>query len=165
MSKVIDIIREKIFPIIEGLGYEVVDAEYKSLPDRNMHLVFYIYNEKGVSLDDCEKVSNAIDGPLDELDPTGGAPYCLDVSSPGLDRPFKTARDFERNTGKAIEIKLYGPIRIEPDDPKCKPDRLYEGILTGFDGANVTFERDGKSLSLPKEKIASVRQAVRFDQH
>ncbi|MDR1093942.1 MAG: ribosome maturation factor RimP [Clostridiales bacterium] len=162
MSKVLDAVRERIFPIIERLGYEVVDAEYKNLRDKNMHLVFYIYNEKGVGLDDCERVSNAIDGPLDELDPTGGAPYCLDVSSPGLDRPFKTARDYERNMGKEIEIKLYGPVKLDPADPKRKAERLFEGVLRGFDGAAVTFERDGKLWTLPVEKTASVRQAVRF---
>ena len=162
MSKVTEAVRESIFPIIEALGYEVVDAEYKCLRDKNWHLIFYIYTPDGVSLDDCERVSNAIDGPLDELDPTNGAPYCLDVSSPGLDRPFKTARDFERNMGKEVEIKLYGPIKIDPADLTCKAERCYEGILTGFDGESVTFERSGKAFLLPKEKIASVKRAVKF---
>ena len=162
MSKVLDIVKEKVFPVIEGLGYEVVDAEYKSLRDKNMHLIFYIYSDAGVSLDDCERVSNAIDGVLEELDPTDGAPYCLDVSSPGLDRPFKTARDFGRGIGKEVEITLYGPIKIDSGDAKAKPERRFEGVLRGYDGSTVSFERGGKLVSLSKDKIASVRQTVRF---
>ena len=134
MSKVTDSVQQNISPIIEALGYEVVDVEYKSLPDKQWHLVFRIDSPNGVTLNDCEKVSNAIDGSLEALDPTGGAPYCLDVSSPGLDRPFKTARDFERGIGKEIEIKLYEPMKIDPADPKCKAERVYEGVLTGFGG-------------------------------
>ena len=89
-------------PIIEdvvtALGYELVDVEYKTLYG-DKHLIVYIASEKGVSLDDCETVSNALDAPLDALDPTSSMPYCLDVSSPGLDRPFKSQRDYERNYG------------------------------------------------------------------
>ena len=162
MSKVIDLVKANIFPIIEGLGYEVVDAEYKSLPDKQWHLIFRIDSAAGVTLNDCETVSNAIDGPLETLDPTGGAPYCLDVSSPGLDRPFKTARDYERNMGREIEIKLYGPVKVDPADPKCKAERLYNGVLAGFDGTNVSFTIKDQTYNLPKEKIASVKIAVKF---
>lgn len=161
-GKVVTLVKEKIVPIIENLGYEVVDVEYKSQPDKNMHLVFYIYNEAGISLDDCEKVHYAIDPALDELNPTDDAPYCLDVSSPGLDRPFKTERDYARNMGKEIEIKLYAHTKLEPENPKCRAEKYYEGVLTGFDGKTVRFTVEGKEYSLETEKIASVRQLIKF---
>ena len=101
---------EKAMPIIQdvvtALGYELVDVEYKTLYG-DKHLIVYIASEKGVSLDDCETVSNALDAPLDALDPTSSMPYCLDVSSPGLDRPFKSQRDYERNYGSKVEVKLF----------------------------------------------------------
>jgi len=111
MSKVVDIVTEKIVPIIEALGYEVVEVAYGSRPDRQMHLTFFIDSVSGITLDDCEKVSNAVDGPLEELHPTDGQPYALDVSSPGLDRLFKTERDWLRNVGREVEIGLYAPVK------------------------------------------------------
>ena len=64
---------------------------------KNPSLTIFIDNEDGtIDLDTCERFHNAIDGPIDELNPYDGA-YTLNVSSPGLDRPFKTERDFMRN--------------------------------------------------------------------
>ncbi len=136
------------------LGYELVDIEYKTLYGEK-HLIVYIANEKGVSLDDCEKVSNALDGPLDALDPTSSAPYCLDVSSPGLDRPFKTQRDFERNYGNDVEVKLYAPL------PGTK-EKLAVGKLVSRDGEHVVIEVDGKQTCIDSSRIALVRLYVDF---
>ena len=105
-NKIIDAVNQKITPLIEGMGYEVVEVEYVQKMDKEMHLVIYIHKEPGVTLDDCEAVNNAVEAPLDELDPTDGKPYVLDVSSPGLDRVFKTEHDFIRNAGKEIEVNL-----------------------------------------------------------
>ena len=93
-------VTELVLPILEGLGYELVEVTYKKQHDA-MHLTIYIDTDKagGVSLDDTEIVANAIDGPLDELDPTDGAPFVLNVSSPGLDRPLKTEKDFLKKIG------------------------------------------------------------------
>lgn len=70
----------KINPIVEGLGYEIVDVEWAKR-DGADNLTVYIDIPTGVSLDDCEKVHRAIDPVLDELDPTDGKPYVLNVSS------------------------------------------------------------------------------------
>jgi ribosome maturation factor RimP len=158
MSKVVDTVREKIVPAVEALGYEVVDVEYVSQPDKAMHLVLYIHKDGGVSLDDCETVSNAVDALLDEVDPTDGAPYCLDVSSPGLDRPLKTARDFERNLFKEVEVKLYAPLSLNGG----KAVKKYSGILTAYGNGTVTVETDGVKTEIPLDKTASVKIAVHF---
>ena len=163
MSKILDIINQSVVPVIEKLGYEVVEAEYVKKLDKEMHLVIYIYNDAGVSLDDCEKVNNAIEGLLDELDPTEGKPYTLDISSPGLDRVFKTARDFERNAGKEIEVSLYAPANLFPEDKKSKGSKYYEGVLTGLIDNNVVFKGfDGKDYSVPFKSVAAVRQLIKF---
>ena len=115
----------------------------------------YIASENGVSLDDCEAVSNALDGPLDALDPTQSAPYCLDVSSPGLDRPFKTQRAFERNYGEDVEVKLFAPM------PGSK-EKLIVGELVRRDDKAVTVLRDGEELSIQNSLVALVRPYIEF---
>ena len=163
MSKIIDIINQSVVPVIEKMGYEVVEAEYVKKLDKEMHLIIYIHSDAGVTLDDCEKVNNAIEGLLDELDPTEGKQYILDISSPGLDRVFKTERDFIRNAGKEIEVNLYAPTNFFPDDKKSKGSKHYEGVLTGLINGNVVFKGfDGRQYSIPFKSVAAVRQLIKF---
>ena len=144
---------EKIEPTVSGLGYEVVDVEFaKKYGEDN--LTVFIDCPNGVSLDDCEKVHYAIDPLLDELDPTGGKPYVLNVSSPGLDRPFKKQRDYERNYGKEVEIKLYAPQ---------KGVKLFEGVLVSRNENTVTIEVKGEQITFENTKIAFVRPLVKFE--
>lgn len=150
---------ERAKPVIENtlsaLGYELVDIEYKNLYGQK-HLIVYVASEHGISLDDCEIVSNALDKPLDDLDPTAGVPYCLDVSSPGLDRPFKTRRDYERNYGESVEIKLYAPL-------SGTKDKLIVGKLVSYDDDSVAIETvDGKTLSVKNSAAALVRPHIEF---
>lgn len=149
---------EKARPIIEdvvsALGYELVDVEYKTMYG-DKHLIVYIASEKGVSLDDCETVSNALDAPLDALDPTSSMPYCLDVSSPGLDRPFKTQRDYERNYGNKIEVKLFAPL-------EGTKQKLFVGTLVDRTDKAITIETDGEQTVIDNVKIALARPYVEF---
>ncbi len=146
-------VKNKIEPTVTELGYEIVDVEFvKKNGDDN--LTIYIDIPSGVSLDDCEKVHMAIDPLLDELDPTDGKPYVLNVSSPGLDRPFKTQRDYERNYGKEVEIKLYAPL---------KGKKLFEGVLITRDENTLTVRCDEEEIKLECTKIALVRPLVKFE--
>lgn len=156
INSVIEKAKPTISAVLDELGYELVDLEYKTLYG-DKHLIVYIAREGGISLDDCEKVSNALDKPLDSLDPTGNSPYCLDVSSPGLDRPFKTRRDYERNFGEQVEIKLYAPL-----DPTKSKDKLVVGTLVGYDETGVTVETDGGEQVIEHNKIALARPYVDF---
>lgn len=151
--KVEDSVKEKIEPVVTGLGYEIVDVEFvKKGGDDN--LTVYIDIPTGVSLDDCEKVHMAIDPLLDELDPTCGKPYILNVSSPGLDRPFKKQRDFERNYGKEVEVKLYAPLMGK---------KLFEGVLVVRDENSLTLNQSGTEIKIENNKIALVRPLVKFE--
>lgn len=158
MEAFINSVIERAKPIIESvlaeLGYELVDIEFKTLYGEK-HLIVYIACEHGISLDDCERVSNALDAPLDAADPTGNSPYCLDVSSPGLDRPFKTQRDFERNYGTEAEVKLFAPL------PGSK-DKTIVGTLIRRTDEETVVESNGGEISVKNSLIALVRPYIDF---
>ena len=100
MSKIEERVESLIKGKIEETGYNLYDVEYvKEGP--NYYLRIYIDNEKGIDLNDCEKVSNAIDGILDEADYIKEQ-YYLEVSSPGLERILRKDKHFEKNIGKTI---------------------------------------------------------------
>ncbi len=133
-------------------GFEVVDVEFKA--GTNSSLTIFIYKDGGIELDDCEVFHNAIDLPLDELDPTQGKPYTLNVSSPGLDRPFKTDRDYEKHLGQKIEVRLYAPLQGQ---------KYFEGILADFDQGTITLELPKSELKLERTRIAKANVAIEFD--
>ena len=137
--------------IAAPMGIEIVEVECN---DRAATLTVYIETETGVDLDTCEKFHNAIFDPIDEIDPSGGEPYTLNVSSPGLDRPFKTARDFERNLLKEVELKLYAPL---------KGKKFLQGILEQFDENTVTVKLSNESVKIPRNKIAKINKAIKFE--
>ena len=137
--------------IASSMGIEIVEADFD---DKAETLTVYIETEDGVDLDTCEKFHNAISDPLDEIDPSAGAPYTLNVSSPGLDRPFKTARDFERNLEKEVELKLYAPL---------KGKKFLQGYLKAFDENTVTVALEKEEVKIPRNKIAKINKAIKFD--
>ena len=133
------------------MGIEIVDADWNG---RENSLTVFIETENGVDLDTCERFHNAIMDPIDELDPTFGAPYTLNVSSPGLDRAFTTERDFERNTGKEVEIRLFAPL---------KGKKFIEGYMTAYDDNSITVKTDKEELKISRNKIAKINKAIKFD--
>lgn len=137
-------IREFLQPIAAETGVEIVDLAWDA---RTSSLTVYIDMPGGLDLISCERFHRAIDGPLDELDPTFGAPYTLNCSSPGLDRPFKREEDFLRHIGEKIEIRLYAP---------WEGKKSYEGVLRSFSGNVIRFF-DGKTeREIPFEKCSKV---------
>lgn len=137
--------------IATPMGIEIVDV---AINEKQGELTIFIETESGVDLDTCEKFHNAITEPIDEFDPSFGDPYTLNVSSPGLDRPFKTPRDFERNLKKEVEIKLYAPL---------KGKKFLEGVLEEFDENSVTLSIKGESIKLPRNRIAKINKAIKFE--
>ena len=144
-------ITEFLEKIATPMGIEIVEVEWN---DKSASLTVYIETETGVDLDTCEKFHNAILDPIDELDPTSDKPYTLNVSSPGLDRPFKTARDFERNLQKEVEVKLYAPLRGR---------KFIEGVLTDFDDNSISLEVNKVEIKISRNKIEKINKAIKFD--
>ena len=138
---------------IAEMGYELDEVEYVK-EYGNMVLTLYIDSENGVTIDDCEKVSRAIDPILDENDPIEEA-YYLSVSSIGIDRPLKKDRDFERNMGKKLQVKLYAPINKKKE---------FLGVLTGYDEENFTInvEKMGE-VTIKRKDAALIRPWIDFE--
>ena len=155
MSKTADAVAELVAPIIDSLGMELVEVDFSKTRQGDALTVF-IDKEGGVSLDDCEAVHNAIDAPLDDLDPTDGKPYTLNVSSPGLDRPYKTARDYEKHIGTASEVSLFPPME--------KLGKKFVAILENYDAesGDVTLDAAGKKITINKKDIALIREHIEF---
>lgn len=142
---------ELLMPILEENGFEFVDVEYVK-EGQDHYLRAYIDKEGGININDCEKVSRALEEKLDSEDFIKDA-YILEVSSPGLTRPLKKDRDYKRNMGKCIEIRLYRPIE------KC---REFIGILKSYDGNSVTIETEDKEITFKKSEISLIRQYFEF---
>lgn len=152
MAKVKDICEAKLRPIIEEMGYDLVEVSYEK-ENGGMSLIFTIDKESGVTIDDCEIVNKKIDPILDELNPTDDKPYTLVVSSPGLDRPLKTDRDLKRNLEKEVDITLFSKINGK---------KLFRGILKSFDEKNVSIQTEKEDLTFERDKIGSIKLVIKF---
>jgi ribosome maturation factor RimP len=105
---VVDRISEAVSPILWTLGLELADVVCVGQGSRSVVRVF-IDKPEGVTLDDCERAHKALGPALDVADPFPHA-YTLEVSSPGLDRPFKRLKDYRRAIGKRVTLKLREPL-------------------------------------------------------
>jgi ribosome maturation factor RimP len=138
---------------IAELGYELDEVEYIK-EYGNMVLTLYIESENGVTLDDCEKVSRAVEPILDEKDPIEEA-YYLSVSSIGIDRPLKKNKDYERNLGNKLQIKLYAPVNKKKE---------IMGVLKGYDDESFTVEVEKLGeVTIKRKDAALVRPWIDFE--
>lgn len=141
-----------ITPIIEANHFELVDVEYVK-EGSNWYLRAYIDKDGGITVDDCELVSRAFSDLLDKEDFIEDS-YILEVSSPGLGRPLKKDKDFKRNIGNEVELKLYKAVN------KVKED---VGILNAFDKDTVTIEHeDGTEAVYERSALALIRLTFDF---
>ncbi len=144
-------IRQRLIDEFEGFlahqGYELVQVEYD--PPRRK-LAFYIDQEGGTKIDDCERVSKLIGPALDVMDLIPGG-YSLEVSTPGVNRPLRKISDFERFVGKRIRLTTHS--RIEGR-------RRFSGRLQGVDGEEICIDDGEKHYRFPFEAVASAKLNV-----
>ncbi|MCI8587334.1 MAG: ribosome maturation factor RimP [Clostridia bacterium] len=138
-NKVENLIQEKV----EEIGYDLYDVEYVK-EGKNYFLRVYIDNEKGISLEDCEKVSNEINPLLDEANIIAEQ-YFLEVSSPGIERVLRKDKHLEKNIGKEVEVKLF-----KKDE---KGNKSYTGILNDFSEEKVKIEE----TEISRKDIAQIK--------
>ncbi len=138
-------------PVVEALNYELVDVEFIK-EGANWYLRIYIDKPGGISIDDCQAVSEQMSEILDKKDPIEQS-YYLEVSSPGLERPLKTERDFIKYKGELVEVKVFQPI-----DGK----KLFEGELVGLIDDRIVINHAGNEIEFEKDKVAIVKRAIKF---
>ena len=145
-------IEQLVLPITDANGLELVDVEYVK-EGGEFFLRVYIDKEGGVSLNECELVTRAINPILDEKDPIKDN-YYLEVSSPGLDRPLKKDKDFVKYQGRDVEIKLYKSMN---------GSKVHEGELVGLtEEKNIKVIIDNEEVEFNKKDVALIRLAIKF---
>ncbi|MBQ3589335.1 MAG: ribosome maturation factor RimP [Clostridia bacterium] len=134
-----------LYPYVEKtageLGYTVWDLEYVK-EGSDWYLRITIDSENGIDIEDCEKMSRAIDPVLDEVNVIEDA-YHLEVSSPGVERDIKTDYHMDVCKGEKIQIKLYAPINGA---------KAYIGVLNGYDEESIFVD----DISIPRKSIAKM---------
>ena len=141
-----------ITPLIKANNFELVDVEYVK-EGSTSYLRVYIDKEDGITVEDCTLLSREFNLILDEKDYIDDT-YIFEVSSPGLMRPLKKDKDFQRNLGKQVEIKLFKSLDKQKE---------FEGELRSFDKDNiVVMMEDEKEITFKRIDIALIRLAFDF---
>ena len=149
--KVTEIVQKLAEPVVTEHGCTLWDVEYVR-EGGEYFLRLYLDKEGGVTIDDCEAVSRAVDPVLDEKDPIQGS-YHFEVCSAGLERALKRPSDFQRFLGSPITVKLYRPRNGLKEIP-C--------VLKAYDNGRITVEAGKETITFEKSEVALVRLRVEF---
>ena len=145
MANIEEKVESIILEPIEKLGYNLYDVEYVK-EGKDYFLRIYIQAEKGIDLNDCEKVSNEITEILDKEDPIKEQ-YFLEVSSTGVEKNLRKERHLEENINNEVQIKLFKQIDGQ---------KQYKGILKSFDNNYLILQTD-KELKLDRKNISQIK--------
>lgn len=149
-TEVLERVREMVTGILEFAGMELVHLEMKREPG-GLLLRLFIDKDGGVTLDDCSRISRQLSAQLDLEDPIPER-YTLEVSSPGLDRPLYSDRDYARFAGRQVRLATFSQVEGR---------RRFVGRLVGLiDGAVRLVLEDGREVGIPKENVAKARLEV-----
>lgn len=154
-QQVIDRVQAIAAPIVRALGLELVEVTCAGQGARTIVRVF-IDKPEGVLLGDCEQVHRSLGHALDVEDPIPHA-YTLEVSSPGLDRPFRTRRDYEKTLEQRVQLKLRQPLEGQY--------RLV-GRLLGVEESGIRLllddDRTERIAQVPWQEILEARREIEF---
>ncbi len=144
------LVEKLVTEIIKGTALELVDVEY--VKERDWYLRVFLGKDGGIGVDDCQWVSERLEQKLDELDPIKDS-YFLEVSSPGLDRPLKKAKDFARHIGDKVEVHTFAPVNGK---------KTLVGTLLSADDGAISLDIDGSPMSISRDQASLVRLHVEF---
>ncbi|MEG0492767.1 MAG: ribosome maturation factor RimP [Clostridia bacterium] len=139
-------VEERAAQVAQELSFELVEVTLQK-ESRGKCLCIYVDKEGGIALNDCERFHKQIQPLLEDVDYD-----FLEVSSPGIDRPIKTARDFERNRGQQVEVKLFAPLNGE---------KLFHGSLKDMNADTIVLtDAQGMDRSLERKSVAIVKPII-----
>ncbi len=142
---VVEITEQLVRPITDKLGLILWNVEFKK-EGADYILRVSIDRDEGVSITDCENVSNELNPLLDEADPIQQS-YCLEVTSAGLIRDLKTDAHILKFIGKAVTVKLYKPVN---------GTKTYEGVMVSYENKILTLDVEGEQIDFPRDDIAKI---------
>ena len=142
-------IEDLVKPIIENLGYKVYDVIYQK-EGKDNYLRIFIDSDKGIDLNDCEKVNDSVNDILDEKDYIK-AQYYLEISSPGVERNLRRDEQFMDSINKNIEVHLYNNINN---------NKIITGILNECNDNNIVVN----NIKIEKSNIASAKTIYNWEE-
>lgn len=133
--------------IAESLSLRIWDITFAK-EGATFYLRIFIDKDGGVTIEDCENFSRAIDGPLDELDPIEQG-YCLEVCSPGIERSLTKPAHFNACIGQRVKLRMIRPVNGERD---------FRGVLEDYDGGSITVRLDsGEGFTFTKKETGFIK--------
>lgn len=153
MASIEEKVESLVSDTINNIGYEVYDVMYVKEGKDNFLRIF-IDNDKGISLDDCEKVNNAITDMLDEANYIKEQ-YFLEISSPGVERVIRKNKHLQDNLNKEVYVKTY--VALTETNSK-----EITGNLIKYDDNNVTLEDNNKQITIERKNIALMKRVYKW---
>ena len=151
LSKLEEKVEELVTPKINSIGYRVYDVMYVK-EGKDNYLRIFIDNDEGISLNDCEKVNDAITDMLDEANYIKDQ-YFLEISSPGVERNIRKNEHLQESLGMEITVKLFKPIEKKKE---------YNGILKSFSEEVVTLIVENEEVNIPRNIISSMNRTFHW---
>ncbi len=139
-------------PILLHEGFELVDITYRN-ESHGWVLRVFIDRERGVTLDDCSRISRQLSDILDVKDVIPQS-YSLEVSSPGVNRPLRKERDFEKYRGETVRVKA---------KPQAGNRKNFKGVLHGLRDGNVILCDEDREYVVPFESVVKAQVEYDFD--
>lgn len=153
----VEIVSDLVKPLAEENNFRIVEIEYVK-EGKNWFLRIYIDKPGGVDLNDCAKFNELVSEKLDNVDPDPiPFAYYLEVSSPGAERPIKTAEDFENAVNRYIHVSLFNTVDKQ---------NVFEGTLINLTDDELTLKvkdkNKEKEVTLERSNISKARHAIEF---
>lgn len=148
-ASVIQSVEELVEPVLSSEGLELVDVQYQK-EGKSWRLKIFIDKEGGVAIEDCARVSRQV-ADLIEVENIIGADHTLEVSSPGLDRPLKTKRDFLRFKGRKIQAATFSPLNGQ---------RKFKGVIKDFHEETLHLQTQMGLVKILLDNIAKARLEI-----
>ena len=153
-KNVVGRVEEFTRPVVEELGYILWDIEFEKVGSLYELCVYIDLDDRAIDIDDCEKVSRAVDPLLDRYDPIDDQ-YTFYVSSAGLERTLRKPWHYEKFIGANVEVKLYKAA----EGSKVK---TLEGKLCAYEEGDITVFVNGEEICIPADNVAKCRLRVEF---
>lgn len=147
---VVVLVENIVKEILEGTEFILVDVDFVK-EGAHTYLRVFVDKTGGISIDDCQEISKKLSAKLDEKDPIE-VNYFLEVSSPGIDRPFKRKEDYEKNLNEYVEVSLYKALN---------GSKKVVGKLLKYDEDTVTVQEDEQEpLQIDKNQVSKINLAI-----